>query len=59
MLLPDEHGGLQAGPVELALVLQQAGRVLAPEPIAATALAALMLSQSTVSGQTIIFVCKV
>ena len=46
MLVPEEQGGLQLGPCELALILQQAGRVLAPEPIGETALAALMISQS-------------
>ena len=45
MLVPEEQGGLQLGPCELALVLQQAGRVLAPEPIGEAALAALMISE--------------
>jgi alkylation response protein AidB-like acyl-CoA dehydrogenase len=46
MLVPERLGGPQLGPRELALVLQQAGRVLAPEPIGDTTLAALMISQS-------------
>jgi alkylation response protein AidB-like acyl-CoA dehydrogenase len=46
MLVPEGQGGLQLGPCELALVLQQAGRVLAPEPIGEAALAALMISES-------------
>jgi 3-oxochol-4-en-24-oyl-CoA dehydrogenase len=46
MLVPESHGGPQLGPRELALVMQQAGRALAPEPIAAVALAALMISES-------------
>jgi len=46
MLVPEAHGGQALGPSELALVMQQAGRALAPEPIGATALAALMISES-------------
>lgn len=46
MLVPEKHGGPQLGPRELALVLQQAGRALAPEPIGQAALAALMISES-------------
>src|SRR5262249_50853766 len=34
--VPVEHGGLGLGATELALVLMEAGRALAPEPIAAT-----------------------
>ena len=45
MLLPEDRGGPQLGPRELALVLQQAGRALAPEPIGQTTLAALMISE--------------
>jgi alkylation response protein AidB-like acyl-CoA dehydrogenase len=44
MLLPEEQGGAKLGPRELALVLHQAGRVLAPEPMGEVALAALMIS---------------
>ena len=46
MLVPEKDGGQALGPSELALVMQQAGRALAPEPIASVALAALMLSES-------------
>jgi alkylation response protein AidB-like acyl-CoA dehydrogenase len=46
MLLPDDYGGLQLGPTELALVMQQAGRALAPEPISQVMLAALMIAES-------------
>jgi alkylation response protein AidB-like acyl-CoA dehydrogenase len=46
MLVPEDRGGLRLGPHELALVLQQAGRVLAPEPVAEVALAALIIAES-------------
>jgi alkylation response protein AidB-like acyl-CoA dehydrogenase len=46
MLLPETYGGQALGPFELALVMRQAGRALAPEPIASIALAALMISES-------------
>ena len=45
ILVPQEHGGLGLGLTELALVLEQAGRVLAPEPIAVTALAAAAVAR--------------
>jgi alkylation response protein AidB-like acyl-CoA dehydrogenase len=45
MLVPAEHGGLGLGPTELALVLGEAGRVLAPEPVASCALAAWTLAR--------------
>jgi alkylation response protein AidB-like acyl-CoA dehydrogenase len=47
MLVPEKQGGQELGPSELALVMQQAGRALAPEPIAPIALAAVMISEST------------
>jgi alkylation response protein AidB-like acyl-CoA dehydrogenase len=47
MLVPDQAGGQQLGPSEFALVMQQAGRALVPEPIAQLALAALMISESS------------
>ncbi len=47
MLVADEHGGQQLGPTELALILEQAGRVLAPEPISQTVLAALMIAEGS------------
>jgi 3-oxochol-4-en-24-oyl-CoA dehydrogenase len=46
MLVPEDHGGLALGPTELALILQQAGRALAPEPIGQLVLAALMIAES-------------
>jgi alkylation response protein AidB-like acyl-CoA dehydrogenase len=46
MLVPEDAGGQQLGPTELALVMQQAGRALAPEPITAVALSALVISES-------------
>jgi alkylation response protein AidB-like acyl-CoA dehydrogenase len=46
MLVPEAQGGQQLGPCELALVMQQAGRALAPEPIGSIALAAQMISES-------------
>jgi alkylation response protein AidB-like acyl-CoA dehydrogenase len=46
MLVPEQEGGQRLGPSELALVMQHAGRALAPEPIAPMALAALMISES-------------
>lgn len=46
MLVPEQEGGQELGPSELALVMQHAGRALAPEPIAPMALAALMASAS-------------
>jgi len=45
MLLPEDQGGAKLGPRELALVLHQTGRALAPEPIAQITLAALMISE--------------
>jgi alkylation response protein AidB-like acyl-CoA dehydrogenase len=45
LLVPEASGGAGLGPTELALILQQAGRVLAPEPVADAVLAALMLAQ--------------
>jgi alkylation response protein AidB-like acyl-CoA dehydrogenase len=46
MLVAENCGGQQLGPTELALVLEQAGRTLAPEPISQAMLAALMISES-------------
>jgi alkylation response protein AidB-like acyl-CoA dehydrogenase len=45
MLVPDEHDGLGLGPTELALVLGEASRVLAPEPVASCALSAWALAR--------------
>lgn len=44
MLVLEEWGGLQLGPRELALIMVEAGKVLAPEPTADLVLAALLLS---------------
>ena len=44
ILVPPEHGGLGLGATELALVLVEAGRVLAPEPITAAAVAAAAMA---------------
>jgi alkylation response protein AidB-like acyl-CoA dehydrogenase len=46
MMIPVELGGLGCGPYELALVLEQAGRALAPEPIGAATLAAAAIAES-------------
>lgn len=42
--VPDEHGGLGFGAVELALVLEQLGRAVAPVPLVGTTLAAWTLA---------------
>lgn len=44
ILVPPEHGGLGLGATELALVLMEAGRVLAPEPITAAAVSAAVMA---------------
>ena len=44
MLVPAELDGMGCGPYELALLLEQAGRALAPEPIAAATLAAAAIA---------------
>jgi alkylation response protein AidB-like acyl-CoA dehydrogenase len=46
MLVPAELGGMGCGPYELALLLEQAGRALAPEPIAVATLAAAAIADS-------------
>src|SRR5688500_2514593 len=46
MLTPGQRGGQGLGPRELVLVMQQAGRALAPEPFGDAALAALMISET-------------
>jgi alkylation response protein AidB-like acyl-CoA dehydrogenase len=46
MLVPDKLGGMGCGPYELALLLEQAGRALAPEPIGAATLAAAAIAGS-------------
>ncbi len=46
LLVPIERGGLGLGPVELALILEQGGRVLMPEPVAGSAVVAMALGIS-------------
>ena len=46
LLTPAEHGGLELGMTELALILEQAGRTLAPEPVGAAALAGATLART-------------
>jgi alkylation response protein AidB-like acyl-CoA dehydrogenase len=46
MLASDDHGGLGLGPTELALLMEQAGRTLAPEPVGQVALAAMLIADS-------------
>ena len=46
MMVPVELGGLGCGAYELALVLEQAGRALAPEPIGAATIAAATIADS-------------
>ncbi len=46
LLVPEELGGAGLGLTELGLVLMEAGRVLAPEPIAAAAIGAYAMSNA-------------
>lgn len=46
ILVPQELGGLGLGATELALVLMETGRTLAPEPVASAALSALAVALS-------------
>ncbi|WP_236706499.1 acyl-CoA dehydrogenase family protein [Frankia sp. ACN1ag] len=43
LVVPEEHGGAGAGPVELAIVLEELGRRLVPVPFLSTALATIAL----------------
>jgi alkylation response protein AidB-like acyl-CoA dehydrogenase len=45
--LAEEHGGSGAGAVELAVVLEELGRALAPGPFTSTVLATLVLADSS------------
>lgn len=45
LLVPPDRGGLGLSLTELGLVMQEAGRALAPEPIAAAAASAVMLAE--------------
>jgi acyl-CoA dehydrogenase len=45
LCLPNEHGGSDMGPVELALVLEQQGRHVAPVPVLATVVAAMAVAE--------------
>ncbi|MBU6372237.1 MAG: acyl-CoA dehydrogenase family protein [Alphaproteobacteria bacterium] len=38
ILVPEEHGGAALGPIGLGLILQEAGRTLAPSPLLSTAM---------------------
>ncbi|MCM3920179.1 acyl-CoA/acyl-ACP dehydrogenase [Frankia sp. AiPs1] len=44
LVVPEEHGGAGAGPVELAIVLEEFGRRLVPVPFLSTALATIALT---------------
>ena len=50
ILVPQEHGGLGLSPIEAALVLMEVGRALAPEPIAASMLAAWAVAHSPIGS---------
>ncbi|MFT4102361.1 MAG: acyl-CoA dehydrogenase family protein [Burkholderiaceae bacterium] len=43
LLVAEEHGGLGLGPVELELVMEEAGAVVAPAPLISTAVASALL----------------
>jgi alkylation response protein AidB-like acyl-CoA dehydrogenase len=45
-MVPEEAGGMGCGIYELALLLEEAGRALAPEPIGAATLAAAVIADS-------------
>jgi acyl-CoA dehydrogenase len=49
--VPDAHGGLGFGAVELGLVCEQLGRVVAPIPLVATACAAMLIAESGTAEQ--------
>lgn len=53
LLVPEALGGSGLGLTEFALVLMEAGKVLAPEPIAASAVAAYAISREPASAQAI------
>ena len=46
LVVPEKYGGLGLGELELALILEQAGRTVLPEPLLETAVAALTLAES-------------
>jgi alkylation response protein AidB-like acyl-CoA dehydrogenase len=46
LMVPVEHGGMGCGVYELALLLEECGRALAPEPIGAATLAAAAIADS-------------
>lgn len=50
VLVPPEQGGLGLGLTELALLLMETGRALAPEPVALTAIAAYALARGESSA---------
>jgi acyl-CoA dehydrogenase len=49
--VPEEHGGLGFGAVELGLVCEQLGRVVAPIPLQPTACAAMLIAHAGSSEQ--------
>jgi alkylation response protein AidB-like acyl-CoA dehydrogenase len=50
ILVPEEHGGAALGPIGLGLILQEAGRTLAPSPLLSTAM--IGASALTLGGTT-------
>ena len=51
IMVPTERDGLGLGPTELALVMREVGRVLAPEPVAACAVAAWAVAAGGASAR--------
>ena len=51
VVVPEEHGGMGFGVEELCVLLEEAGRVLAPIPLHATATAALALVRAGTPAQ--------
>jgi 3-oxocholest-4-en-26-oyl-CoA dehydrogenase beta subunit len=49
--IPEAHGGLGFGNVELGLVCEQLGRVVAPVPLVPTACAAMLIAQAGTAAQ--------
>jgi alkylation response protein AidB-like acyl-CoA dehydrogenase len=51
LTLPDEHGGVGLGWVDLAVVLEETGRTLFPSPLVATVLAATAIERAGDAAQ--------
>jgi len=51
LTLPDEHGGVGLGWVDLAVVLEETGRTLFPSPLVATVLAATAIDRAGDAAQ--------